>query len=764
MAVSVTTNVINLLSQHTSLFKNENREMYKAAVEIIENGLHRNDQELLLALRKIQENPLAAGKSSKLLDEIYGIAFQNDSENVQRSYSLEVKDSARATIQVIVDQYVKGTASEDLKNIAFSKDEKKVLESLTTLFEDTHLVARKDSGSLDRFATFMQRMIKSPNKTVLEAQVNKMLKRAGVDRSESGRLLQRLVKEKILAFFDNQIQLHHSDLPEYENLRNLQGDLLKLNRDKVFDIALRAAKEKCLCEKNYPSSSASTKPDLTSLPIKPKSEVTGYILLMLQNLPGTSEYRAAQSQIVKAFKGMGERSWLINDEISVLKEEREALFNLQKDDKGSDLTLHKINEVNNDRFLTVDERMGQVSSRLADLTERQGKFETKFAEEIALTNKFLQGIDKLTGHDEVSNLIRTEIFNALDQNGQKQAVSQWMSIDESFLKDSVEAQIIGHGHKDGLIQSRIINKLANEYENLIKERELLEIKQQDLLDKQSAHEREKLGLKSLYTPDASQADILQKQREFQGMYQNDNRNTHAQELSVKMEQALERQQKIEKLTLNLNAQLTAAQQITLSQDRDDYQPLINHIAKLRTVYDGIEGKSYLVDDLKILQNLLREDRAAYQEELVLFGKSLIVEHEAARDTVPRGDLQEFKNNINGAEALASQLKNIDEQLGIRLDKDQIFTDLQTRKQLMVQEIPALQASSLVTNLTNAGLITEGNSKEVISSLTDNIGEMFIHKEKEGLPLFDLMNSFVNFVIHYITETFANNNSRENLVA
>lgn len=83
---------------------------------------------------------------------------------------------------------------------------------------------------------------------------------------------------------------------------------------------------------------------------------------------------------------------------------------------------------------------------------------------------------------------------------------------------------------------------------------------------------------------------------------------------------------------------------------------------------------------------------------------------------------------------------------------------------MVQEIPVLQASSLVTNLTNAGLITEGNSKEVISSLTDNIGEMFMHKEKEGLPLFDLMNSFVNFIIHYITETFASNNSRENLVA
>lgn len=761
---AITANLVNLLSQNTSFFKN--REMYGAAVEIIENSLHRNDQELLLALRKIQENPLAAGKSSKLLDEIYGIAFQNDSENVQRSYSLEVKDSARATIQMIVDQYVKGTASEDLKNIAFSKDEKKVLESLTTVFEDIHLVARTDSGSLDRFATFMQKIIKSKDKTLLEAQVNKMLKRAGVEKSESGRLLQRLVREKVLAFFDNQIQLHHSELPEYENLRKLHGDLLKLNRDKVFDIALRAAQEKCLCEQNpTPAVIALTnKPDLTSLPIKPKSEVTGYILLMLQNLPGTSEYRAAQSQIVKAFKDMGERSWLINDEISVLKEERETLFNLQKDGRGSDLTLHKINEPNNDRFLTVDERMGQVSSRLADLTERQGKFETKFAEEIALTNKFLQGIDKLTGHDEVSNLIRKEIFDALDQNGQKQTVSQWMSIDESFLKDSVEAQILGHGHKEGLVQSRIINKLAKEYENLIKERELLEIKQQDLLVKQSAHEREKLGLKSLYTPDASQADILQKQREFKGMYQNDNRNTHAQELSVKMEQALERQQKIEKLTLNLNAELTTAQKITPAQDRDDYQPLINHIAKLRTVYDGVEGKSHLVDDLKILQNLLREDRAAYQEELVLFGKSLIVEHEAGRDAVPGGDLQEFKNNINGAEALASQLKNIDEQLGIRLDKDQIFTDLQAKKQLMIQEIPVLQASSLVTNLTNAGLITEGNSKEVISSLTDNIGEMFIHKEKEGLPFFDLMNSFVNFVIHYITETFANNNSRENLVA
>ena len=763
MAVSVTTNLVNLLSRHTSLFKNENREMYGAAVEIVENGLHRNDQELLLALRKIQENPLAAGKSSKLSDEIYGIAFQNDSENVQRSYSTEVKDSARATIQMIVDQYVKGTASEDLKNIAFSKDEKKVLESLTKLFEDTHLVAREGRGSLDRFATFMQRMVKSKDKTLLEAQVNKMLKRAGVDRSESGRLLQRLVKEKVLAFFDNQIQLHHSDLPEYENLRKLHGDLLKLNRDKVFDIALRAAQEKCLCEQNHHSIS-STKPDLASLPIKPKSEITGYILLMLQNLPETSKYREAQSQIVKEFKNMGERSWLINDEISVLKEERETLFNLQKDGKGSDLTLHKINEANNDHFLTVDARMEQISSRLADLTGRQVKLGTKFAEEIALTNKFLQGIDKLTGHDEVSNLIRKEIFDALDQNGQKQAVSQWMSIDQSFLKDSVEAQILGHGHKEGLVQSRIINKLAKEYENLIKERELLEIKQQDLLVKQSAHEREKLGLKSLYTPDASQVDILQKQREFQGMYQNDNRNTHAQELSVKMEQALERQQKIEKLTLNLNAELTRAQEIMPAKDRDDYQPLINHIAKLRTVYDGVEGKSHLIDDLKILQNLLREDRAAYQDELVLFGKSLIVEHEAARGTVPSRDLQEFKNNINGAEALASQLKNIDEQLGIRLDKDQIFTDLQARKQLMIQEIPALQASSLVTNLTNAGLITEANSKEVINSLTDNIGEIFMHKEKEGLPLFELMNSFVNFIIHYITETFTNNNSRENLVA
>jgi hypothetical protein len=339
-----------------------------------------------------------------------------------------------------------------------------------------------------------------------------------------------------------------------------------------------------------------------------------------------------------------------------------------------------------------------------------------------------------------------------------------MSIDESFLKDSVEAQILGHGHKEGLVQARIINKLANEYEKLVKERELLAIKQKDLLDKQSTHEREKLELKSLYTPDASYADMLQKQRKFQSMYENDNRNTHAQELSVKMEQALERQQKIEKLTLNLNTELTTAQQITLSQDRDDYQPLINHIAKLRTVYDGIEGKSHLMDDLKTLQTLLREDRAAYQEELVLFGKSLIVEHEAGRGVVPGGKLQEFKNNINGAEALASQLKSIDEQLGIRLDKDQIFTDLQARKQLMVQEIPALQAGSLVTNLTNAGLITEANSKEVISSLTDNIGEMFMHKEKEGLPLFELMNSFVNFIIHYITENFANNNSRGNLAA
>ena len=52
---AIAANLVNLLSRHTSLFKNENREMYGAAVEIIENGLHRNDQELLLALRKIQE-------------------------------------------------------------------------------------------------------------------------------------------------------------------------------------------------------------------------------------------------------------------------------------------------------------------------------------------------------------------------------------------------------------------------------------------------------------------------------------------------------------------------------------------------------------------------------------------------------------------------------------------------------------------------------------------------------------------------------------
>jgi hypothetical protein len=724
--------------------------MYGAAVEIIENGLHRNDQELLLALRKIQENPLAAGKSSQLLDEIYGIAFQNDSENVQSSYSTEVKDSARATIQMIVDQYVKGTASQDLKNIAFSKDEKKVLESLTALFKDIHIGSREDRGNF--LTKFIQKIVKSEDKTLLEVEVDKMLARAGVGKSESGRLLQRLVKEKVLAYFDNQIQLHHSESSEYENLRNLHGGLLKLNREKVFAIASRAAQD----------STASTKRSLTSLFIKPQSEITDYILSMLQNLPGTSEYREAQSQIVKTFKDMGERSWFINDEISLLKEEKEALFNLQKDGRGSDLTLYKT-PING--FLTVDERMREISSRLTDLTKSQGKLETEFAQEIALTNKFLQGIDKLTGHDEVSNLIRKEIFDALDQNGQKQAVSQWMSIDESFLKDSVEAQILGHGHKEGLVQARIINKLANEYENSIKERELLEIKQRDLLVKQSTHEREKLGLKSkYYTPIASQANISRKQRDFQSMYQNDNRNIFAQELSVKMEQALERQQKIEKLTLNLNAELTTAQKITPAEDRDDYQPLINHIAKLRTVYDGVEGSSYLVDDLKILQNLLREDRAAYQEELVLFGKSLIVEHEAGRGTVPGGNLQEFKNNINGAEALASQLKNIDEQLGIRLDKDQIFTDLQARKQLMIQEIPALQVSSLVTNLTNAGLITEGNSKEVISSLADNIGEIFMHKEKEGLPLFELMNSFVNFIIHYITETFTNNNSRENLVA
>lgn len=745
---AIAANLVNFLSQQTSSFKN--REMYGAAVEIIENGLHRNDQELLLALRKIQENPLAAGKSSQLLDEIYGIAFQNDSENVQSSYSTEVKDSARATIQMIVDQYVKGTASQDLKNIAFSKDEKKVLESLTALFKDIHIGSREDRGNF--LTKFIQKIVKSEDKTLLEVEVDKMLARAGVGKSESGRLLQRLVKEKVLAYFDNQIQLHHSESSEYENLRNLHGGLLKLNREKVFAIASRAAQD----------STASTKRSLTSLFIKPQSEITDYILSMLQNLPGTSEYREAQSQIVKTFKDMGERSWFINDEISLLKEEKEALFNLQKDGRGSDLTLYKT-PING--FLTVDERMREISSRLTDLTKSQGKLETEFAQEIALTNKFLQGIDKLTGHDEVSNLIRKEIFDALDQNGQKQAVSQWMSIDESFLKDSVEAQILGHGHKEGLVQARIINKLANEYENSIKERELLEIKQRDLLVKQSTHEREKLGLKSkYYTPIASQANISRKQRDFQSMYQNDNRNIFAQELSVKMEQALERQQKIEKLTLNLNAELTTAQKITPAEDRDDYQPLINHIAKLRTVYDGVEGSSYLVDDLKILQNLLREDRAAYQEELVLFGKSLIVEHEAGRGTVPGGNLQEFKNNINGAEALASQLKNIDEQLGIRLDKDQIFTDLQARKQLMIQEIPALQVSSLVTNLTNAGLITEGNSKEVISSLADNIGEIFMHKEKEGLPLFELMNSFVNFIIHYITETFTNNNSRENLVA
>jgi len=651
---------------------------------------------------------------------------------------------------MIVDQYVKGTASQDLKNIAFSKDEKKVLESLTALFKDIHIGSREDRGNF--LTKFIQKIVKSEDKTLLEVEVDKMLARAGVGKSESGRLLQRLVKEKVLAYFDNQIQLHHSESSEYENLRNLHGGLLKLNREKVFAIASRAAQD----------STASTKRSLTSLFIKPQSEITDYILSMLQNLPGTSEYREAQSQIVKTFKDMGERSWFINDEISLLKEEKEALFNLQKDGRGSDLTLYKT-PING--FLTVDERMREISSRLTDLTKSQGKLETEFAQEIALTNKFLQGIDKLTGHDEVSNLIRKEIFDALDQNGQKQAVSQWMSIDESFLKDSVEAQILGHGHKEGLVQARIINKLANEYENSIKERELLEIKQRDLLVKQSTHEREKLGLKSkYYTPIASQANISRKQRDFQSMYQNDNRNIFAQELSVKMEQALERQQKIEKLTLNLNAELTTAQKITPAEDRDDYQPLINHIAKLRTVYDGVEGSSYLVDDLKILQNLLREDRAAYQEELVLFGKSLIVEHEAGRGTVPGGNLQEFKNNINGAEALASQLKNIDEQLGIRLDKDQIFTDLQARKQLMIQEIPALQVSSLVTNLTNAGLITEGNSKEVISSLADNIGEIFMHKEKEGLPLFELMNSFVNFIIHYITETFTNNNSRENLVA
>jgi len=754
MTISLKLNPLNVISSLAS--RREAKEMSKAALDIIEQDLATSPEETLLALRKIQENTKLAAKSSLALEKIYNLAYPEDSK--QDIYSQEIKASAQATLQMIINEQIPNSRADDLKTILFSRDDKQVLLAVANLMDQTQMVARDSSGNLNAFKTFMQKLFKSPDKSMLEAQVNKMINRAGADRSASGQFLKKMVSEKVLSFFDNQIELQHSNLEEYQNLRNLHGDLVKLNRDKVFDIALRAAQEKCLCDSEY-KPSLGDRPDPSTLPIKPKSEITAYLLLMLKELPDTDNYRAAQKKVIQSFKSMGETLWLINDEQQSLREEREKLYILRQEGKGSELLPAKLrNEDGSESFLSVNERFLQIESRLRTLDSRRVKFEQNYNQEISLTAKFLENLDKLTGNDQISNLIRHEIFNTTDENMQNTTISQWMSIDRNFLNESVEAQITGYADKKGTVQGRIISKLSQEYQKLNAERELLEIKQQELIRQQRLHETEKLGLKTDYSP--TTYDLDSRVEMFKDKFKANNANTAAKELSEKVEQTIDRHLRIFELLSNLNPELSDVQKLRLPNDRDDYQPLINHIAKLRTVYEGVEAKAHVLDDLRSLQTLLREDRAAYHEELVLYGKSLVYENKTGTASVPLTNLSDFEKNISNAEILDKQIKEIDDRLAHKLDRDQVFQDLQNKKLQLAQEIPSLQASSLVMNLTQAALITESSSKELVNDMALNIEEMFSQKTQEPLPLLELFNSFFQFVVHYINETFNNVANKE----
>ena len=57
----------------------------------------------------------------------------------------------------------------------------------------------------------------------------------------------------------------------------------------------------------------------------------------------------------------------------------------------------------------------------------------RYAVEMDSSNKFFEGLDQLTGSKRVSDLVRYEIFNSVDEEGKENSLRQWFALDEDFL-------------------------------------------------------------------------------------------------------------------------------------------------------------------------------------------------------------------------------------------------------------------------------------------------------------------------------------------
>lgn len=781
-------------------------ENFKIALNIVEDGLHDNDQQLVQSLRVIQKRAANVKKGwafwqgdryNKILKQIYYMAFPDDLQNPLnskdsqfaplREHNSHVQETARRTIEKIVDANVRNSSSADVKTLLFSKDDKAVLDSMRNLFNEMNMVQKNKDGGLKKFESWLQKLNKSKDQSFVEAEVAKMLDRTvGAGDNESEVLLRDLASRKILSFIDNQLDIHHSTLPEYggENgdtgLRAKHADLVGLTREKVYDMAMRAVQEKCVCGAKH---TGSIEKDFSELEVKPKGVMTGYMLLMLKAEPGSDEYRHAQNQVVRTIKDMGEQMWLIDDELTLLSNEKETLENKRSDGKGGELTLKKNST---GAFLTVDERIDQLEKRIEVLEIRQHKMTKRYVAEMESSNKFFEGLEELTGNDSIADLVRFEIFNATDEEGKENSLRQWFSIDSEFMKHSVEAQITGSAPKNGLVQARIINKLKAEYDEIHLEREQKTARLAELNSKRNEQEATLFNLGNFYSPLMNRSRMSDLSSAFKDLKKDNLRNFSAAKLSNQLEQTVKRHERLDELRAKLDLPLSSAQKafidFTLTGDvnRDDYQPLVNHLAKLQTTYKSVTGSEHVVEDLKEMTRLVREDREAYHQELALFGNAIVTEAETQGGLDSMQNL--FNNHMGGTHinldgyqiqiatedfelnSLKEQLTTITEtniqindleiQLNTRLDHDQIFEDLTKRRDELAQAVPSLQANVMVMNLKESGLLTENNYENVVGSMLDDLDDFSLNNDGSGQAFVEALNSFVKFIAHYIAQAFA----------
>ena len=214
----------------------------------------------------------------------------------------------------------------------------------------------------------------------------------------------------------------------------------------------------------------------------------------------------------------------------------------------------------------------------------------------------------------------------------------------------MESQITGATAKNGLVQSRIINKLKAEYDDIHLEREQ-KIERLAQLDTKRNQQEETLNdLRYIYNSPMTKAYMQELADAFKDLSKTNNKNSSALKLANTLEQSKRRHERLDELRANLAPALSISEKafidsrLTGTVDRNDYQSLINDLANLQIKHKAIKGNEHVVEDLKEMTRLIRDDRASYHEELVLFGNTIVSEFDTNSDG---SSIQDLFNDLHG---------------------------------------------------------------------------------------------------------------------